>query len=95
MAGSRKHSVLRIILTAVLTIMAVAGGYLVWLPYHYKPILLHRLPEMVANDSDSVYHLSFADIRINICKRRITITDLKLWPDLELASIALNSKLFR
>ncbi len=86
---------MRIIHTAVWTIIAVAGGYLVWLSYHYKPALLHRLPEMVANGSDSVYHHSFADIRINIFKRPITITDLKLWPELELASIALNGKLFR
>ncbi len=83
MAGSKKQNVLRIILIAILTIMAGAGGYLVWLSYHYKHIMMRRLPEMVASGSDSVYHISFADISVNIFKRRITITDLKLWPDLE------------
>ena len=48
---------------------------------HYKQIIRDRLPEMVTKSSDSVYHVSFRDISINIFTHKITVTDLKLWPD--------------
>jgi len=36
---------------------------------------------MVAEKSDSLYHISIQDININFFKREITVTNLKLWAD--------------
>jgi len=83
MAHSRKRNILLIILSFVLLIIAVLVGYVVWLSSHYKQIIMARLPGIIANSTDSIYHISFSDINVSFFDHQVTITDVKLWPDVE------------
>ncbi len=81
MAKSKATILLRILSYSLLLLIISTAGIVWWLSLHYKQIIRERLPGMISKSSDSVYHVSFSDISINIFTRKITVTDLKLWPD--------------
>ena len=83
MAGRIGSKILYIILSVFLTVLAAGVVVTVWLSYHYKGILAKQLPIMVSKSTDSVYHLSFGDININLAGQTATITGIHLWPDKE------------
>jgi len=82
-SGGVKHKALRIVVSLFVLIIAGIMGYAVWLSHHYKQIIKDQLPGIVTNSTDSIYHISFSDISVSFYDHRVTITDLKLWPDNE------------
>jgi hypothetical protein len=72
---------LRIAGIVVLAIIAIAVGAGIYISADYKRILKKRLPAMVESTSDSIYHLSLDDIRVNVFERRIVVVNMKMWPD--------------
>ena len=81
MAKGKRNIILRIVVSTVLILVTCFLCVAWWLSLHYKQIISDKLPEIVANSSDSVYHISFTDISINIFTHKVTITDLRLWAD--------------
>ncbi len=81
MSKSKRHTALKIILCSVVGLFIIAGGTAWWFSYHYKQILMARLPEMVIRSSDSIYHISFKDISVSLRHHDVTLTRVKLWPD--------------
>ena len=86
MAKTRKHIILYIFLSVFLILLAGTGIFSFWLSGHYKQIIREQLPGIVSNGSDSIYHVSYGDVTINLFKRTVTITNLELWPDLKQAA---------
>ena len=81
MAKGNAKILFRILLFSLAFVIICSFSIAWWLSLHYKRIISDKLPEIVTNSSDSVYHISFNDISVNIFTHRVTITDLKLWPD--------------
>lgn len=50
---------------------------------HYKQLIVERLPVLSAKATDSLYHITIEDIRINILTRGVTVYGLKLKADLD------------
>lgn len=76
-----KKKVLYIVLSVFLFLLAAAGGFAWWLSDHYKKLLVAEVPGMVQRATDSIYHISFKDINVDMFDHSVTITGLKLWPD--------------
>lgn len=51
------------------------------LSYHYKTLIRARLDVLSAKATDSLYHISIADIRINIFTQGVTVFGLKMVVD--------------
>ncbi len=81
MARSKARAILYIIFFLITALIVCAGGTAFWLSYHYKEIIREQLPEMVIKSTDSIYHISFADISVSLWSHDITLTGVKLWPD--------------
>jgi len=47
----------------------------------FKPIARTQLRELVQEATDSLYHISFSDISINLLTGRATLNDVKITPD--------------
>lgn len=57
-------------------------GSAIWYYSHnWKPILEHRLQEVVKNATDSLYRLSYADLDLNIALGSVTLRNAELAPD--------------
>jgi hypothetical protein len=87
MPWARKHKTLRIVLFIFLFIIAGIGIYGLWLSRHYSDILRKRIPEMIVKSSDSLYHVTFGDIKINVFRKWVVITDVHLWADTNQANM--------
>ena len=81
MSKNRKKAILHILLISLLIIFISTGGFALWFSQHYKAIIRKNLPEWIAKATDSVYHISFDDVNINIFTRSVTLTGIKFWPD--------------
>ena len=81
MARSKARTVFYVLFLSVVVILIAAGSIAYWFSYHYKQIIREKLPEMVLRSSDSIYHISFADISVSLWHHDITLTDVKVWPD--------------
>lgn len=86
MAGTKRFSVLRIIICILFLLVVVTAGCIGYLSHNYKQLIMQRLPAAVIKSTDSVYHISLGDISISFFDHSATITDLKLWPDLAQAA---------
>ena len=81
MLASRTRTFLRITTTVVALLLVSLGGTAWWLSKHYKQLIRSRLPKMVAQSTDSIYHISIDDISISIRHHQITLTGVKVWAD--------------
>jgi hypothetical protein len=81
MANGKKFKVLRIVVGISLVILLAIGGFSLYVSQHYKRILKERLPGWIAKTTDSCYFISVRDVSINILTRRVTVYDVKVWPD--------------
>jgi len=81
MSKKRKKSILHTLLISILILFVCISGFALWFSQHYKAIIRKHLPEWVAKATDSVYHISFDDISINVFTRSVTVTGIKFWPD--------------
>jgi hypothetical protein len=50
---------------------------------HYKALIVERLPALSAKATDSLYHITIEDIRINIITRGVTVYGLRMQADLD------------
>jgi hypothetical protein len=48
---------------------------------HYKALMASKMPGWVLVATDSLYHVYFDDLRINLINQHVTITGVTLWPD--------------
>ncbi|HXS38121.1 MAG TPA: hypothetical protein VN721_15565 [Flavipsychrobacter sp.] len=87
MSKQKRHKTAYIILFILLAGICIGAGYIVWLTQHYKSILKERIPEMIVKSSDSLYHISFSDISINVLKKSIVISNVRLWADSNQANV--------
>lgn len=87
MAKRKANKLLRFLLFAIILLMIGILGFTSWLSAHYKRLITERLPEIITKASDSAYHISIADIDVNVFTHRITVTGIKLWPDEKQISI--------
>src|SRR5579872_6014539 len=81
MATRKKHTALYIGIGILLAVIISAGSYSLWLSRHYKQVIMTRLPEIVTKSSDSIYHISFKDIDVDLFRHKIVVYGLRLWAD--------------
>jgi hypothetical protein len=77
----KRYVLLRVALGLITTVLAGIVVFCFWLSAHYKSIVMERVPLMITRSSDSIYHISFSDISINIFKHNLTLVNVHLWPD--------------
>ena len=83
MSRPLKHKVLRIFLIVVAFTLLMSGGFVWWLSSHYKQLIKDQLPAAILQSTDSIYHVSFNDVNVNLFTRTVSITGLKLAPDMQ------------
>jgi hypothetical protein len=81
MTKQRKHRLLYIILSILLLLVAGAGGFAMWISYNYKELLRKHIPPMIAEATDSMYHISYRDVKVSMVNHSVTILDARFWPD--------------
>ena len=69
------------IIAIVALFIIVLAGVSVYYSLHYKPILKKKLTQYVAGSSDSLYRLSYDDLRINLLTGTATLANAKLESD--------------
>ena len=79
--GRKRFIILRAALVTLLILVGATGAFCLWLSGHYKHVLMERLPAMVMRSSDSIYHISFSDIKVSLLNHSVTVTNVKLWAD--------------
>lgn len=57
------------------------AGVLWYYSHNWKPIVEHRLQEVVKNATDSLYRLTYRDLDLNIALGNVTLHDAELRPD--------------
>lgn len=62
----------------VIVSLAVASWYL---SNHWKPILAQKLQEVVSSSTDSLYHVHYDDLSLNLMTGNVSLTDFSLYPD--------------
>ncbi len=77
----KKHKALRITLIVLLVILVSLFGFVLWLSHNYKNIIQERIPKMLSESTDSIYHITIGNINVSLFKNTAVITDVKLWPD--------------
>jgi len=83
----KKNKAVSIVLSLIAIIIIAAFSYGFWLSRHYKQIIMARLPQMIQRSTDSVYSMSFTDVDVSFYKHTITVSDLKLWPDMQQVAV--------
>lgn len=76
-----KHKALYITLSIVGALLLILAGAATWISYHYKGILKARIPILVAENTDSLYHATVGDISINILTRKVTLRNVHFYAD--------------
>jgi hypothetical protein len=76
-----KRKALYIFLGIIGFILVLAGSASLWVSYHYKGILMARIPVMVSENTDGLYKVEVGDISINIITRKITIRNVHFYAD--------------
>jgi len=90
-AKSKVNIPLRILFFSLALIVVSAGAVAWWFSHHYETVLKERLPGMMLRATDSVYHISFQDLNVNVFDHKVTITGLELWAD-EKQALALKQQ---
>lgn len=75
---SKRNKYIIAILAIVVLLLIVIGNIVA---SRYKKIIHDALPAAVANGTDSLYHISVKNVSINLLNRRITLKNVRLWPD--------------
>lgn len=79
--GKTARRVLKVVAVTVSVLVAIAMVVGAYISANYKRILKQRLPAMVEQSTDSIYHLSVDDIKVDVFRRQIIAVGVKLWPD--------------
>ncbi|WGQ08101.1 hypothetical protein QG516_16285 [Pedobacter gandavensis] len=66
---------------ALVLIMALTSRYLA---YKFKPLVKAQIKELVLRSTDSLYHIEFSDIRMNLLTANASLTGVKVIPDLRI-----------
>lgn len=77
----QKKILIRIGLGLLLLIL-VMGLTSRYLSYKFKPIIKAQIKELVLRSTDSLYHIEFSDIRMNLLTANASLTGVKVIPDL-------------
>lgn len=62
-------------------IMALTSRYLA---YKFKPLVKAQIKELVLRSTDSLYHIEFSGIRMNLLTANASLTGVKVIPDLRI-----------
>ena len=77
----QKKILIRIGLGMLLLIL-VMGLTSRYLSYKFKPLIKAQIKELVLRSTDSLYHIEFSDIRMNLLTANASLTGVKVIPDL-------------
>ncbi|TZF85648.1 hypothetical protein FW774_00795 (plasmid) [Pedobacter sp. BS3] len=69
------------VLGIILLIVLVIGGVSWYISRSWKPLLDSQLRSLVVLSSDSLYHIEYSDLQLNLLTGNATVTDFKLIPD--------------
>src|SRR5690606_41261137 len=80
------------IIAIVALFIIVLAGVSVYYSLHYKPILKKKLTQYVAGSSDSLYRLSYDDLRIYLLSGTATLANAQLESDSMVYKIFVRSR---
>ncbi|WP_316842724.1 hypothetical protein [Pedobacter gandavensis] len=89
----RKHKKILIriglCLLAVVLVMSLTSRYLA---YKFKPLVKAQIKELVLRSTDSLYHIEFSGIRMNLLTANAALTGVKVIPDQRIFKKLIASK---
>jgi hypothetical protein len=81
MVSNKTHIILRVLFWVAVFIVVLIAVVANWVVNNYQQQLARRLPLMMEQATDSVYHVSWAKVHISFLQGRMTLTGLRLVPD--------------
>ena len=75
---TRKRKYWLIGIVATIAVSIIVGNIIA---AHYKKIVKNALPGAVAEATGGLYRISVKNVSINLLTRRITLKNVRLWPD--------------
>jgi hypothetical protein len=64
-----------------LVILAILGGFALYLDSQWKPILTERIKETISSSSDSLYTIDFSDVDISLASGDVSFKNIVFKPD--------------
>ncbi|MBB2151082.1 AsmA family protein [Pedobacter gandavensis] len=81
----RKHKKILIrIGTGLLVLILIMGLTSRYLSYKFKPLVKAQIKELVLRSTDSLYHIEFSGIKMNLLSANASLTGVKVIPDLRI-----------
>lgn len=78
--GRKKRFYKRLLIALAIFIVLVVGSF-IYIARNMKPVLSQKLKDQLVQSSDSLYHATFSDLKLNLYTGTIIIKDLRLIPD--------------